>query len=319
MSRHDWDDDLFDEEIANAGRNDNAQSGVQQSIFLAFPFVSGFVSFATYQTTWEAFHEFVEWTKAQNTWQAVDGGMFEAQSIATILNGPFLVAVGLLLATLVSMTISSLHERQIVVRASILQEVEDLRFLRQLLLGFPTHLQPLIQRHADRYTRELFRNVMSKMTDPRAVMQDTALKNVLLELNTHVVDEASGVPPELVSQFYGTIASIKMQRSQRINAQASFFPATHYLLLGLLASSIGLAFLLEGNEEVFFFLDEWELAVCWAIINGTFSSLGVVLYDLNTFHGYYSLFGTQNDSLMVHFYRYAMNQGSDDPQDTNGL
>ena len=303
------DDDLTQEFWEN---QDKDEDGIlQQRILLAFPFVTGIVSFATYEYTWQAFHELVELANARSSFEVVDGGVLQTQNITGILNGPVLAAVGLLLATLVSMTISNLYQRQIVVRASILQEVECLRYLQQLLQGFPPALQPAIKHHLDRYTSALFRTVLSKTTDPRAAVQNTALQDVLSELHRHV-DGSTGVAAELLSQCYSTVANIKTERSKRTNAKASVFPATHYILLSLLASSIGLAFLLEANQTAFFFLDEFQLAVCWAVINGTFSALAVVLYDLNTFTGYYSLFGAQDRSLLNQFYQYAKNQDGDD-------
>ena len=68
------------------------------------------------------------------------------------------------------------------------------------------------------------------------------------------------------------------------------YPPIHYAILGALASSIVLAFLLESDQEVLRFLDALQLRILFTILVGVFSGVTSLVVDLaDPFRGAYRI------------------------------
>ena len=94
----------------------------------------------------------------------------------------------------------------------------------------------------------------------------------------------------LLSEAYSALTRLNAQRSTRISALLSTYPALHYGILSTLALSICIAFLIETNQDILIFLNAIQLRLLWTILIGTFSALGVVCYDLSDpFYGSYQI------------------------------
>ena len=71
------------------------------------------------------------------------------------------------------------------------------------------------------------------------------------------------------------------------------YPPIHYAILGALASSIVLAFLLESDQEVLRFLDALQLRILFTILVGVFSGVTSLVVDLaDPFRGAYRITST---------------------------
>ena len=85
----------------------------------------------------------------------------------------------------------------------------------------------------------------------------------------------------ILSESYGAVVRLNSIQFSRITAIQSTFPVLHYGILGFLASSICLAFLLETNQELLIFLNAIQLRILWTMLIGSISALGVVCWDLS--------------------------------------
>ena len=82
----------------------------------------------------------------------------------------------------------------------------------------------------------------------------------------------------ILSESYGAVARLNSIRFSR--AIQSTFPVLHYGILGFLASSICLAFLLETNQELLICLNAIQLRILWTMLIGSILVLGVVCCDI---------------------------------------
>ena len=117
---------------------------------------------------------------------------------------------------------------------------------------------------------------------------DSEMNAFVATLNDLTIDadeSGLGPPATVLSESYGAVVRLNSIRSSRITALQSTFPVLHYGILGLLASSILLAFLLafllETNQELLIFLNAIQLRILWTMLIGSISALGIFCWDLS--------------------------------------
>jgi hypothetical protein len=86
--------------------------------------------------------------------------------------------------------------------------------------------------------------------------------------------------PFIFSEVYDGLTRLRRERSMRLSALQSTYPALHYVILSLLGGSICIVFLMETNQELLIFLSAIQLRILWSMLIGTYSALAVVNYDM---------------------------------------
>jgi len=116
---------------------------------------------------------------------------------------------------------------------------------------------------------------------------DSELNGLVLQLNKA---HGSVIPPHVASECYQSLAKLREQRSKRISALQSVYPALHYAILVALATAIMTAFLIETDQELLVFLNAFQLKILWSMLSGTFVACFAVFADLRApFSGSYQV------------------------------
>ena len=231
--------------------------------------------------------------------RAVDGNAFAVQLLRPTVNGVILPTLSIALGTLLATTINVLRNRQVAIRANLNKEACELRLLRSALLGaFGT------AQHAQRRLRALTllrgycaRVVAESTVGAFDVVAAEALAggvgaNELEPLATmlHGVEGAFASRESSVAASVGLVASLNGHRSDRLAALLGGFPPIHWFVLGQLALSIVLAFLIESNQEVLQFLNSLQLRILFALLIAVCSGTSALCVDLaDPFRGRFSI------------------------------
>lgn len=104
------------------------------------PVVMPILAYSTYEQTARLFDETVVFI-SNNNWVAVDGGQYQSSIITPAINGLVVPSMALLFATLVSNTINTLRNRQLLIRTSLNTEANDLRMLSTMVDSLPSELR----------------------------------------------------------------------------------------------------------------------------------------------------------------------------------
>jgi len=90
--------------------------------------------FCTFRYLSATFHAIVQWA-SQNTWipSTHDELTLQANVVTQVVNGPVITSISVLFATLVSMTVSQLHSKQVEIQNTYVREIAALRELEHLL------------------------------------------------------------------------------------------------------------------------------------------------------------------------------------------
>jgi len=261
------------------------------------PILSPILAFFTYETVAAVSDDTIHFL-AQNTWVAVDGGIYEAKMIAPAINGVVVPAITILFATLLSNTFTTLRQRQQDVRTAINTEAGELRVLSSMVDSFePKSTQRQCRSYLLQYTSRLIAESQQGNKFQNLVAGDSEMNGFLTTLNGMTRSET---PSIIVSESYAAVTRLNSERSQRISSLQSTFPALHFGILTALAISICLAFLMETNLDVLIFLNAIQLKILWTMLIGTFSALGVVCYDLgDPFRGSYQIGKTVNQLYTI--------------------
>jgi hypothetical protein len=255
---------------------------------LIIPVVTPFFAYMSYDDVARGFNYLFDILALERSWSPVDGGAYQAKIIAPAINGIVVPCISILFATMTSNTISTLRQRQIDIHTFLNTEAGDLRLLSMLVDAFPNSANKSRCRvYLRQYTSRLIAE--SKDSEVSKVMfgsTDSEMNSFITILNGLATDDENEElrrrPPDTVlSESYGAVVRLNSIRSARITALQSTFPVLHFGILGLLASSICLAFLLETNQELLIFLNAIQLRILWTMLIGSISALGVVCCDLS--------------------------------------
>jgi hypothetical protein len=190
-----------------------------------------------------------------------------------------------------------------------------LRILTNLIDNYPEQQESTCLQYLINYTSRLIAEG-HESTNVQALgqassSQDTELYGVLQLLNTMIVtptttnDEGTtvtttAIPTLVLDKSYETTFRLLDARSRRLTALSSTFPVLHYSVIGVLAFSMCIAFLMETDQYILVFLDNIQLRLLWTSLVGTFCALGVVLYDLGQpFRGSYQVTNAVNQMYAI--------------------
>jgi Protein of unknown function (DUF4239) len=295
----------------------------------SIPFVSTVLSFATFPNVCYAFHGIVVWA-SKGKWipENYDHVNLQTNVITQVVNGPVITSVSVLLATLVSTTVSTLHSRQLDVQKSFMNEVQAMRKLKALFESQVAveclqardivELVAMVDDHLGTLDGEsqLDGWKYSRQDDPHHYIESdlqpfqawisqfphtTAVQNNYIRQHhrsrRRLDDERQAQQQQqqqsilLLQQAAQKLVERAMdERTNRwLAVTAMHFPFVHYLTLSLLALSIIVAFLVATDEAEFIFCG-LQVQLLWTVLITSFTALGVVCFDLsNAFVGEYSV------------------------------
>ncbi|KAG7351596.1 DUF4239 domain containing protein [Nitzschia inconspicua] len=265
-------------------------------------------AFVLYDPTALLFSSALQSLSLGNTWVAVDGGQYQARIITPAINGIVVQAIAILFAVLIGNTITNLRQRQTEICSCINQEATQLRILTSLIATYSPQQQFTVQQYLVKYTSRLIAEG-HETTNVQALgqassSQDTELYGLLQLLNSistisntntnnnNDSDDTitTTIPTLVLDKSYETTFRLLDARSRRLTALSSTFPPLHYVVIGVLAFSMCIAFLMETDQDILVFLNAIQLRLLWTSLVGTFCALGVVLYDLGQpFRGSYQV------------------------------
>jgi Protein of unknown function (DUF4239) len=223
-----------------------------------------------------------------------------------------ITSVSLLFASLIGLTISHHHARQVDIHKTLILEVHKLRGLLSLLnsaaaaAAFPPERLLVAQDLVQQHTNTLFSAKFSSSTEREhahsyiesclPALLDWCIADELFWTQQHHHsndrrikfhrDRSSSAAFPLTSErilllVYELTQGLLDERGKRWMAlQTVPFPAVHYLTLGVLAFSIMIAFLVATAQAEFIFLHGLPVRVLWSVLITSFTALGVVCYDL---------------------------------------
>jgi len=284
--------------------NDDQKRGTRMvdALLVFIPVVIPLVGYFTYEPVAAAFDAFVDFLSSKN-WVSVDGRQLQTQVLTPAVNGIVVPSVSILFANMISITISTLRQRQLSVLTALNVEAAEMRYLHSLITSFPINddvrnikakkAKDRCQFYLAQYTTRLIAE--SKPGAQNTILQfcgstESEMNGLQEQLNIIDVSATDMQSSNLLSQSYDSVTRINNKRSERLSALQSTFPPLHYAILVAAAGSILTAFLMECNQEILYFLSAIELRILWTVLTGTFASLAVVLYDLSDpFRGSYTI------------------------------
>ena len=136
--------------------------------------------------------------------------------------------------------------------------------------------------------RLIAESVDVKMNKAMLGSTDSEMNGFVAALNEMAVKSASTAektntnrPADtILSESYSAVIRLNSTRSCRLTALQCTFPVLHYGILGILAASICVTFLLETNQELLIFLNAIQLRILWTMLMGSISALAVICWDL---------------------------------------
>jgi hypothetical protein len=265
---------------------------VQRAMLWTFPIWVATISFACFPIVADVFHELVQ-RESAGTWYRKTEQQINLQAtvVTQVVNGPVITSISVLFATLVSLTISNLHSRQVDIRKSFLLEVQNIRRLQQLLETTPAvrkrapPAKEYLRQHSDNLVRETRGDLttVGGNGDPHLFIESTlpALLSwshlAISKLSTEASDSQY-----VLMQIQDMTYSLLQERARRwLALEAMHFPAVHYLTLSLLALSIGISFLVATDQAGFIFLYGLPVKILWSVLAGSLAALGVLCFDLS--------------------------------------
>jgi len=258
------------------------------------PLLGALFSFGTFQFMSSLFHEVVQWASS-NTWFPATPEEVSLQTnvVTQVVNGPVITSISVLFATLVSMTVSNLHARQVDIQKSLVHEVQAIRQLQHLLTSDTavlllneierSRLAFQFQRHKEKLVIEHRHSSSSNLLDDPYSYIESNLLLVLDAINDKLSEQLSFASTDFfLSQLRSLTLLVLQERSNRwLAMKALHFPVVHYLTLGLLALSIGVAFLVATDGAEFIFLRGLPVRILWSLLVTSFTALAVLCYDLS--------------------------------------
>jgi len=261
---------------------------------LAAPVLLPMLSFYYFDDAVNGFHDFLDFV-SNLKWVQVDGGVSKAATLLPVMNGNVLPSVSFALGTLTATTISGLRQRQISLRAELNAEACALRSLHSAVeVLFPLEHCENERMRATLLLRQYCTRVLIEcragINLNRLERQGAA--NSELDGLTRLLHQA----PQLDKghdfdspRFYGTteffaqifVKDLQIARSNRLATLQTTFPAVHWMVLGLLGTSIIIAFLIAADQDLLRFLASLQLRLLFSVLTGALVATACVCIDLN--------------------------------------
>jgi hypothetical protein len=280
------DDSLADPELMIA-RETTAEVAAQW----LFPPVTSVLSFMTYSDVSHAFRNTIDVVSGRS-WNAADGGQLLAQIITPAVNGIIMTTIGILFATIVAMTISTLYQRQLNLHKTFSKEVNELHRLSFLLASLPDPYRLEAKTIMDEYVLYSYSFLDDRNINADLVRQKNFdnLYLLLIRLSEDTHADPTLASSTIISYSLDSLFRVEDEKTTFITLLQSVFPPMHYINLALLAFSICTVYLLETDQDVILFLAAFQLKFLWAILTGCFATIATIIYDLsNPFGGSYSV------------------------------
>jgi Protein of unknown function (DUF4239) len=208
--------------------------------------------------------------------------------VRPVLNGPVTLSVSILFGTMVAMTIQTLYNRQITIHKMLISMIEEVRELWLVLEGFPEPYRKQGRQLLDTFVTASFQDFNEGLVTPTSLRRKEM--GALLLLLNQLSDDDKTKTPTYIGGAYSSIHSMKEIRSELISTLETEFSWAHYANILALASILLFVFLLETDQDAMQYLVGFQLSICWAMLVGTYSMLGIVIYDLATpFSGFFSI------------------------------
>lgn len=283
--------------------------------WLLVPAISCVLSYWSYTPFAKAFFNVVMWASS-NTWipKSEEELNLQTNIVTQVVNGPVITSVSVLFASLVSLTISNLHNRQVEIHGSLVEEVHIIRSLTMLLETDVAHLclaggirsvKSLIDGHRKTLFSMKFSTSMERKDAHAYIESDLPAllawcnhqrffgssdrrqnsddrKNSLFWRTSASQNSIETTSNEIIQQIETDTHRLLHQRSRRWMAlQTVLFPKVHYVTLTLLAVAIVISFLVATAQSETIFLYGLPVRVLWSVLITSFTALGTVCYDLS--------------------------------------
>jgi hypothetical protein len=221
-----------------------------------------------------------------------------------------ITSISVLFASLVSLTISNLHARQVETHKSLVVEVHHMRQLLTLLesptaraVFDPERLGKAMQlvkqhkevlfssRYSTYYERKnnahpYIESVLPKLmkwTNEETLWQERKKKTKKRNPDDPSIwsSDSTETIGMILAQIQLVVHRIMSERGKRWTAlQTAPFPSVHYYTLTLLALSIVVSFLVATAQAEAIFLRGMPVRVLWSVLITSFAALGCVCFDL---------------------------------------
>ena len=257
----------------------------------SLPVVAPVLAFASYQqVAGFARLAFDALSKARN-YESVDGGAYEIAILTPTINGVVMPALSIAFGTLTATTINTLRQRQLDARTQLNRELSDLQMLRVILeIVFREDRGGDDELRASLLARDYVSRIIAESASSRALETRSVGNNELVSLSALLLVAAPDAGLAYTNQAHAVVASLSASRASRLAVLSTAYPPIHFVVLGALASSIVVAFLLESDQEVLRFLDALQLRLLFTILVGVFSALAALVVDLaDPFRGAYRI------------------------------
>jgi len=267
----------------------------------------GVTSFWLYTDISKAFHELID-VASGHSWTVADGGKFMADIVRPILNGPVTLSLSILLGTLVAMTISTLYQRQLTLYRVLISTVEEIHELLLVVNGLPEPYSSALKDMFRTYLTESFQDFANNKAtvDTFRRKEITQARLMLNTMSQEAATTTTSCPGSLVDELYGGLSRLKSLRAEYIAALQTQFAPLHYGNIAVLIFTLLFVFLLETDVAALQFLLDFQLSICFGLLVGSFTMLGVIIADLATpFSGVFSAMSSSNID-MDRLVAYAM-------------
>ena len=278
------------------------QDYLYDSALFSVPVVIPFLSFFSYPLVQKVYHEIIDILSGR-TWYAADGGASRIFDLLPVTNGIVVPSVSVAFGTLTAITIQTLRQRQISIRAALNKEACALRNLHsatKAVFSGPSYDRERLQVNTllgEYCTRLIFESRLGVDLD---VLERLGASDSELDGITEVLYGARELPrdeepPRLYLQntdftAMNLLKDLQVFRSDRLALLQVPFPAVHWLILTILASSIVLAYLFETDLQVLQFLDDLQLRYLFTVLTSAFLALASLCADLaDPFRGSFTI------------------------------
>jgi hypothetical protein len=265
--------------------------------------VLAFTSFHAVEDSYEYMYEMFAKAMGVN-FKFVDGGNIQAQMISPTLNGIVLPTASLLFSTMVSNTIGTLRGRIQDIKMCLNKEAADIFKLSTLLDLYPddgyfnhmtkesvSSLRKQCKQYLQLYTEQLISESQDgydhDSPDMTSQVQGQELYKTI-QYYAAYANNTTSIPTHVLTDSLTLIDRLDDNRMTRMTLLRAPYPVLHYMILGVLATAIIFAFLMQTNQDLLQFMNDVQLTLLWTMLVGALSLIGLVIYDLNgPFRGSY--------------------------------
>ena len=221
------------------------------------PVVVATLAFGLFPATSQAFHS----TLSVLSFQQYTGEL--SDEIRPLINGPVTLTISILFGSLVSMTISTLYQRQTDIHCTGIATVNEARRIQYLAQGLPEPERSTVQNQVKVYSLQHLRSFFNGSLFDKE-RRNLDLNPMLLTL--HAVEQTHGGSTYL-GELYGSVNTLKDINVQLIAAIQKNFTPAHYANLLAQATALLMIYLWETDDASLVQAHAFELRAAWAILS----------------------------------------------------